>query len=80
VSAHAEVADVVEVDDSELAGWVRGFDEQCADEHVLIRGFVEDRGAKVVVVRFRLDNFRNGDQFRGRRSVFYWAGRLSARE
>ena len=34
MSAHAEVADVVEVDDSELTGRVGGFDEQCADEHI----------------------------------------------
>jgi hypothetical protein len=53
VSAHAEVADVVEEDDSELTGRVGGRDEVCADEHIRAAGFEQDGAAQVVVILFQ---------------------------
>jgi hypothetical protein len=53
VSAHAEVADVVEEDDSELAGRVGGRDEVRADERFRAAGFEQDGAAQVVVMSFQ---------------------------
>ena len=53
MSAHAEVADIVEEDDAELTGRVGGRDEVRADEHVRAAGFEQDGAAQVVVMRFQ---------------------------
>jgi hypothetical protein len=49
VAAHADVADIIEKDDTELAGRVGGFAEECAHNGVVAAGFVDDSGTKAVM-------------------------------
>jgi hypothetical protein len=43
VAAHAEVADVVEVDDCGAGGWVYGFEEQGSDDDLRAARLADDR-------------------------------------
>jgi hypothetical protein len=50
VAAHAEVADIVEEDDAELAGLVMRLDEERAHDDVGAARFADDGRAEVVVL------------------------------
>lgn len=61
VSAHAKIADVVEVDNAELTGRVGGRDEVSTDEYIRAARFEQDGAAQVVVILFQRGTFvRNG--------------------
>lgn len=50
VSAHIEIADVIEEDDAGGTVGFEGFAEKCADDGVITAGFVDDGGAEMVEV------------------------------
>jgi len=50
VAAHADKSNVVKEDNAELVGRVRRLTEECADDGVITARFIDDGGAKLVVM------------------------------